>query len=426
MSQDRDLEFSRRILLRMGETGQPPERGAMRVNVGTTELLETLRREYLVTIRQSGRNSAFKLVQAPFGGGKSQFLHCLRELAWKEGFVTALVDVSPQECPFDDPVRVYQAVATRLEAPPADLAEEAEIGMDALLRREIRRRKQQDGVEATRTWLDEKFGSARVDSLAVRRAALLLMRATLDRDEVLDALLTSWLRGEQVSPGEVREHGIREQLEAGTAFRFLRSLVQVVRALELPGVVLLFDELDRVMSLTGRRRRSIGDTLRAMIDHCGQATLPSLLWVYAVPPEFLTTVVPEYPALEQRLRGAAHFSQSNPLAPVIDLDRLPVKPGELLQQIGARLLELHVAVHGDKLRTADARGAVEALAKELGARQLEIGTRRTFVKSCVQLLAELERSEPRRMDAAAIRGWLQSGGGTPAAAAVLPGEKPVL
>jgi hypothetical protein len=77
--------LARHILMRLGETGQPPERGALEINVGTDHHLEALRREYLVPMRESGLNSTFKLVQAPFGGGKTQFLHCLREVAWQEG-----------------------------------------------------------------------------------------------------------------------------------------------------------------------------------------------------------------------------------------------------------------------------------------------------------------------------------------------------
>ncbi len=421
MKSSLDPAFLRRILHRMGETGQPPERGALQVNVGTDELLDVLRREYLVPIRESGRNSAFKLVQAPFGGGKSQFLHCLRELAWREGFVTSLVDVSPQECPFDDPVRIYRAVATRLESPPKDLAVESDVGIDAVLRVAIAERRKAHGEAAVRAWLDEEIATARVDSHAVRRAAHLLMCALLDRDHDAEALLASFLRGEDVQPGEVRALGVREALEPSSAFRFLRSLVQVLRAVGVSGVVLLFDEMDRVMSLSVRRRRSIGDVLRQTIDHCGQASLPSVLWIYAVPPEFLTNVVPEYPALEQRLRGASTFSSVNPLAPVIDLDRLPLGPTALLTAIGGKLLDLHLRAHEGTLDEAAQRGNLQDLARELGERQLEVGTRRTFVKAAAQLLATQQREGSRRLAPDEIRGFAAEGTAK-ADAPVLPGE----
>ena len=118
-------EQARHIIHRMGETGQPPERGALFVNVATNDILETLRVEYLAQMRESGRNSSFKLVQAPFGGGKTQFLLSLREIAWREGFATSRVDLSPKECPFNRTEKIYQAVAQGVELPPEELDEES-------------------------------------------------------------------------------------------------------------------------------------------------------------------------------------------------------------------------------------------------------------------------------------------------------------
>ena len=81
MSEKLESGLAGQILRRMGETGQQPERGALKVNVGTQEFLDVIRDEYLVPIRDARANSTFKLVQAPFGGGKTHFLHCLREMA---------------------------------------------------------------------------------------------------------------------------------------------------------------------------------------------------------------------------------------------------------------------------------------------------------------------------------------------------------
>ena len=52
-----------------------------------------------------------------------------------------------------------------------------------------------------------------------------------------------------------------------------------------------------------------------------------------LPPEFMTEVVPEYAALQQRLKGAARFSGLSPLQPIIDLDRLELAPAELFERI---------------------------------------------------------------------------------------------
>lgn len=395
---------ARHIVQRMGETGQPPERNALAVNVGTDEYLDVLREEYLDPIRQHGRNSSFKLVQAPFGGGKTQFLHCLREVAWEMGFVTALVGVSPKECPFDDLVKIYAEVARRIELPPEGPDEESQPGIEVVLRQTVEERADAHSEAAVREWLHTEIGRARVESLAFRRAAVLFMESVLDRDYDREELLGAYLRGEKTDASELSDLRIREVVDDSNAFRHLRSLVQILRALDLPGVVLLFDEMDRVMSLTVRRKKAIGDNLRQMIDHCGQSTLPSLLWTYAVPPEFMTTVVPEYPALEQRLKGAARFSKVSVLQPIIDLDHVPLQPSELFERIGWRLLELYQAGYGHTFKTDIQRDNVRALAVELGENQLESGTRRTFVKSVVHLLGQQHREKERRLRAAEIRG----------------------
>ncbi len=390
------MRLARHILGRMGETGQPPERGALEVNIGTDHYLEALRSEYLVPMRETGLNSTFKLVQAPFGGGKTQFLHCLREVAWQEGFITALVGVSPQECPFDDLTRIYQAVARGLELAPAHWEEQHDLGIDSVLRAAVERRLAAHAREELRDWLSQEGMRAHVESHAVRRAAVLFMQAVLDHTREPEELLGDFLRGDRVSEAELREFGVREILEPATAFRFLRSIVQLLRFLEFPGVVMLFDEMDRVMSLTVRRRRAIGDNLRQMIDYCGQSALPAVMWVYAVPPEFLTNVVPEYPALEQRLRGAAHFAPESPVAPIIDLDALPLGPTELLRRIGYKLIELYGEAWPEQdLNRAVARENIDALAKELGEHMLEAGARRTFVKAAVRLLTTQGRGEQR-------------------------------
>ncbi len=378
----------RSIVERMGETGQPPERGAMLVNVGTDDVLEVLRQEYLIPIREDGRNSSFKLVQATFGGGKTHFLHCLREISWAEGFIVSLVGISPKECPFDDTLLVYQAVAKHLELPPKAIGKPSTRGVELVLIRLLQDKIAESGEEAVRQWLRMEFKRSQIESHALRRAVWLFLEAVLDGDDEKEELLTAYLRGDHVSAAERGELRLREELDSKSAFRFLRSLIQVMRELGVPGMVLLFDEMDRVMSLSVKRRKAIGDNLRQMIDHCGQATLPALLWVYAVPPEFMTTVVPEYPALEQRLRGAGRFSLASPLEPVIDLESMPMEPEQLFERIGWKLLDLFERGRSEELDMEMQKANVSTLADHMGRNALESGSRRIFVKRVVHMLHE--------------------------------------
>lgn len=383
--------FACHILDRMGTNGQPPERGARFVNVGTDPILELLRDEYLRPIKASGRNSAFKLVQATFGGGKTHFLHCMRELAWLEGFATSLVGLSPKECPFDEPTKIYQAVASRLEHPVADLQQEPHTGVRSVLREIAQRRVEESGKQAFVDWLREEFTGRPIESVTVHRAVQVFLQAAVDGDQATMEVVGDVLLGERVPANETSQYRLREVLSDDVAFRWLRSLVQCLTALGMPGTVLMFDEMDRNMSLGVRRRREIGDNLRQMIDYCGQSLLPGVFWLYAVPPEFFTTIVPEYPALAQRLKNAAQFSTLNPLEPIIDLERLGTGPEELLFQIGDKLLRLEQHIHGNALDDKLQRANLRALAKHFAARALESGVRREFVKAAVGLLERQRR-----------------------------------
>lgn len=410
MTDQIDPGMAYRILQRMGETGQPPDRGALKINVGTQEFLEVLRKEYLIPIREARCNSTFKLVQAPFGGGKTHFLHCLRETAWEEGFATSLVGVSPQACPFDDLALIYRAVARELEAPPASENVECDHGIGDVLRAGILDRRDTHGLAGVRDWLHNEIGRVKVDNHAYRRAAVLFMEAVLDEKPEPEALLEGYLRGENVSRQELQPFGIREVLEEKNAFSFLKSMTQVFHALGVPGVVLLFDEIDRVMSLTVRKRRTIADNMREMIDCCGQSSLPGLVFVYAVPPEFMTNLVPEYPALEQRLRGARRFSVLSHMNPVIDLDHLPSGSEDLLHQIGQRLLDVFRASGHRELDEELQKENVDTLATKMSEHQLESGTRRNFVKTVIQMLNEQARGEEKKLEAGDIRSLMGTEG----------------
>jgi len=178
--------------------------------------------------------------------------------------------------------------------------------------------------------------------------------------------------------------------------------------------------MDRNMSLSAGRRRAIGDNLRQMIDYCGQSQLPGVVWCYAVPPEFMDTIVPEYPALAQRLKGAGRFSNASPIQPIIDLDHLPMGSTELLESIGERLLHLSQIANDFTFDADLQKENIGALAIELGERSFESGTRRTFVKAVVTMIEAQRREGERAVSADEIREL--AGAGSAEGPDLMPGE----
>ena len=366
------------IVQRLAEGGQPPELGIQHINVGNETYLRILETEYLGRILKGG--ASFKLVEGYFGGGKTHFLYCVRERAWSHGYATSLVELSPNECPYDDPLRVYQAVARGLGLAPPEGELVPVTGLTELLRDHADDLVAEHGREAAGRYLRSTIRRLPCESHSFRQAIVAFLKAEIDEDDDAAATLSAWLAGEPVNPAAVRDHGVFETMTKNTAFAMLRSLSQMLVGMGLPGLVLLFDEVDRNMSVSARRIRAIGDNLRQVIDLCGRSQLPNTLFLYAVPPEFMRNVVPEYPALYQRLRSPIPFSVRSPQAPVIDLAVLDLEPIPLLTALGEKVrhvFEVARDVHFDP--ELQARNAAY-LARRAVQGEFELNHRRLFVK----------------------------------------------
>ena len=390
-------DLAQHIIQRVGESGQPPEQGISYLNVGNGTYLRILEEEYLIRLKHNPRGSSFKLVQGYYGGGKTHFLYCVRDMAWKHGFLTSLVNLSPQECPYDDSVRVYAAVAMNLTSPPVSEGIEPTRGLTDVLRDLADDRRTAMGEERAMVWIERTAARVSTESHSFRRAASAFMAAYLKGDTGREAILEPWLLGEAVPQTDTRPMGVFEAIDSSTGFKMLRSLSQIISGYGLSGMALLFDEVDRNLSLTSRKMLAVGDNLRQVIDLCGQARLPSTLFIYAVPPEFLRNVVPEYPALDQRLKSPVPLSERSPQAAVIDLEHLDMDPAALLNGIGDRLLSIFETATGWKADAAIQSHNRTLLADTMAAYTFEVSHRRLFVKTYVDFLYGQKAGDEHRL-----------------------------
>lgn len=397
------------IIARMGEAGQPPDQGITHVNVGNESYLEILATDYLDRLLAGARGSAFKLVQGYYGGGKTHFLYCVRDLAWERGFVTSLVSLSPQECPYEDPLKVYKAVVTQLTAPPPGPGVEPTRGLPDVLRDFADDLQDRQGAEEAQVWIKKTAMRVPIDNHSFRRAAAAFLQAVLAGDHEGEAVLEAWLRGDTVPRIELRRFGIYESIESANAFVTLRSLCQLLVGYGYPGLVLMFDEVDRNLSLTSKRIAALGDNLRQVIDLCGAAQLPGVLFLYAVPPEFLRLVVPEYPALDQRLSSPLPLTRRSPQSPLIDLENLDMEPEQLLSAIGSRLLKIFMAAEEWTATEAIQQGNLQALARASARYSFEVGHRRLFVKTWLAFLYQQKSSGESWLSDEAAESLLSTG-----------------
>src|SRR5436190_17037759 len=123
---------AKRILQPIGESGVPPNNGISYYNVGNESLLKTLEEEYFDSFLKDD-GASFKLVVGEYGSGKSHFLLCVRDIAWRHGFVVSRTQLSPKECPYDNQLAVYKSVANNIIWHNEDLEIADDVGVHVFL-----------------------------------------------------------------------------------------------------------------------------------------------------------------------------------------------------------------------------------------------------------------------------------------------------
>ena len=417
--------LARQIIEVLGSSGTPPLRGVNYFNVGNDSILQALDEFYLSSYLQDG-GATYKMVVGDYGSGKSHFLYCLRDLAWSRGFAVSKVDLSPVETPYNDQRLVYAAVARNLIWHESDENVTDEKGLGRFLAGTLERVVGEPLTLATLNHpnyigLIDTLEATPIDSSAYKNAVIGYLDSLVrQQDERLESL-DRWLTGETTTPSDtaiLRDLGVTGKITKPNAFQMLRSLAQTIRALSYSGLILLFDEVDRMASIGAKAEKLATDNLREVIDRC-RDELPGAMFVYAVPPQFINDIVPRYPALQQRVRAPGRFSRTNHFSPQINLDHLDVDENNLMVAIGEKLIPIYEMAFGVQLDQKIQYANAAILANVARDIFLDISHRRLFVKAFVTELARQHTSTEHLLTEeeaiAIIRGQVDelSGGETP-------------
>lgn len=386
-------QLARQIIEVLGQSGTPLSKGISYYNVGNTSLLNTIDTHYLSSFLSDG-GAVFKLVVGDYGSGKSHFLYCVRDRAWQRNFAVSKVDLSPKESPYDDQQRVYAAVASSIIWHELGDMSKDERGLTRFLEGTLRRLIASSGLDLEDPGVAElpevhaflqTISATPVDSLSFHKAIRGYFEALLRGQELRLESLGRWLHGELPTSEDMRDLrgiGVTEKITKNNAFKMLRSLCQMVRAMDYSGLVLLFDEGDRMMSVGGKSEKVATDNLREVIDRCRE-DLPGAMFMYAVPPAFIYDIVPKYPALQQRVQTPSYFSHTNPFSPQIDLSRLDVPDTELLTEVGYRLQAIFEVAYNYRLNPDIQAQNIQILSEAARESYLAISHRRLFIKTLV-------------------------------------------
>ncbi len=400
-----DKRIAKLILHRVAETGTPPEYGLEHYTVGLDPYLRVIEEEYLKDFINQG-GSAFKLVVGTYGGGKTHFLYIVRNIAWNYGYATSYVSLSPHECPFNKLELVYKAIVSNLIHPlsPESLMQSYDRGIDAFIRTWYLESSNKIGQESIDIYIN---GITGLESSSFTNAIRAAYRALSENDEDTYNRVVQWLKGEEIDRETKQRFGITERLDRTTAFRLIRSLSQWIRTIGYSGLILLFDEAERGMSIASTREKRMAlDNLRQIIDECGNARLQGVMIFYAVPDvrALLDERLEAYEALRQRLAGT--LGPTNPSGVKIDLENLGIDPITFLRDLGFKLANLYSTAYDFKFPPETLEKTITLFAQEAYQfRGADIGYRRLFVKGIIQAYHSLRLSKgwvPNKMEAQRI------------------------
>lgn len=327
----------------------------------------------------------FKLVLAPYGGGKTHFLLTLGARAQEEGYAVSYVSCSG-DLSLDKPLDVYREVVKKLQM-PGDERSGLRTVLDATITSKLKEIKARapDVDAAMARWI----ATIRRDDYPVEAFGRVMAEAlkAQDDDSDLGEAAIRWLRGEPDTLSRSEMLDLRlAKVPAGNRKQFGRNLLlSMVRFLPETGVhglVLLMDEVETMFTTRGKALLRVLAAMRVLVDM--PDSLP-FFGVFSATPDMLEEF-PKYPAVEQRLGVAGvPFHEDGDLSPQLWLDKVQSQE-KLLAEIGEKLINVGEIAGGysfdHKLQCDNAR----RLAQVASTRNLDVDARRIFVKTWVSLL----------------------------------------
>ena len=390
---DLTSEISKQILKPLRESGIPPKFGLEFFSSGFEDVFYHLENEYLKDIVKK-RGSTFKFVSASFGGGKTHFTYQFREIAWTNNYATCHVTLDSKNIQFNKILSVYQAICEKIQKPLEDeekiqifgeLKKPEELGLGNMMKQWYFTKQNEFQTihnDEWKTHLKKYADTIRdFDSIYFGRVIREMFKALIDED--LDKFEELELWFEQDGTPKAKEFGIKKQQETDT-FRMMSSLTKLLTDfMGYSGLVIFFDEGER-QALRSREKDRQVNTLRQVIDKCGDQSIPGIMFFYTVPDEaeFLQSSGNAYDAIKQRLQK--YFSQDHPMSPNISLEKLVPSEEEQvenLEEVGRKLAQLYESAYNISFTNTLEESITNIAKAAKEARYGEVAYRRLFIQS---------------------------------------------
>jgi hypothetical protein len=392
-------------LAHLAAYGTPPDREtASRITVGLDDTLSRVEKEVFPYLGAGG--SELQFVFGANGRGKTHYLLTIEERARQAGFVTARIDCSSVISPFSSMRQTYEMVATSLSAPPAT-GEDGAVGLPAIIRAAVEGKSATAVDRSLQTLRSSRQLSPDFRNLVIGYAQGWHEERQTDRlaDQLEALLMGSTTRSVTVSELYKADRKLPRPLGKLTnrsAPVWLRSLLSLPGALGFKGVVVMFDETERVLhKLTPYQRRSQLANIRNLVDYCALSAFAGCMILYAAAEDFVETARKDLDALAQRIEPPSLLKDQSPSSirsvwtDLDDLTSPQTHDSKFFENLGSRVIGMGVDAGLAPQRTGAIFNTISAEARRQ-SRSLTSSTVRDFVKLAAATVLTEVKANARR------------------------------
>lgn len=365
-----------REVIRSLENGVVPSTGYALFSRGRERWINSLDMDLSDLADSTSSAGRLRLVNGRNGDGKTHLMHMLKNLALERGFAVSYVVISA-DVPLYKWDRVYAKISRSITLPSG------RIGLRQLFN------PRDPAPEIADSFRDKSKSTRGVSGLDPDFATALYRYTTeqtvnVDHDQDMH-LLGSWLEG--YPTGVLRSFGISSIVDKNNGSAILRSLVRALRHFGVPGLLIMVDEVESVLSLNVSQRRDSYQTLRLLVD--GSSTAAHSFFVASTTPPMFTDIdrgLPTYPALWSRIKPSERPTV-NYHGAIIDLTRTPLTTADY-SHIAQAIAEIFSVGWDGQNNASTLSTFFEAASKTAsdGRLTMTFSPTRVFVKLVVEML----------------------------------------
>lgn len=330
------------VILNALQGGVVPARGLQYIMVGRAEEANQILRE-LGSVKKG--SSIIKFFIGPFGSGKSFIQALIQQIAFKENFVVARADFTPERRLYGSEgkaVALYGELIKNLAVFTVPDGNALPTILDKWISEVQSKVAVENGygsVEFTNPSFikDVEFEInktvAKMDALTggfdFARILTLYFKGYIEDNPSLQRYALRWLKGEYATKTEARQDlGVRDIIDDSNYYDYIKVISQFVKQIGYAGLVINFDEAINLYKITHSQTRDKNyETILKIYNDTLQGNVEGLYITIGGTPEFLEDErrgVYSYEALKSRLQTnrfetSEHRDMSQPVIRLIPL-----------------------------------------------------------------------------------------------------------